>query len=214
VAPLPSDQSGRVVGITDFARWTPPRDNHQQQAVAPAVQFDHVSLAFDDTVVLEDVSFTVPHGRMTILIGPSGSGKSVILKLALGLLRPDGGVIRVNGVRIDTLSEAELIAVRDEIGMLFQEGALFDSLTVEQNVGYKLHDAGEMSEAEVRSRVREVLGSAAGRLLPGAARRRPGRPDDSHRPGAAPANRRRPVPAAPRWPDPVRRRRRDTPPVG
>ena len=129
-----------------------------KENTTPAVEFIHVSIAFDDDPVLEDVSFVVPHGRMTILIGPSGSGKSVILKLALGLLRPDCGVIRVNGTRVDTLSESKLIAVRDHIGMLFQEGALFDSLTVEQNVGYKLYDAGDMPEADVRVRVRDVLG--------------------------------------------------------
>lgn len=124
----------------------------------PAVEFEHVSLAFDDDVVLRDVSFTVPHGRMTILIGASGSGKSVVLKLILGLLRPDAGLIRVNGTRIDNLPEAGLIRVRDDIGMLFQESALFDSLTVAENVGYKLYEETDMPEPEVRARIEEVLG--------------------------------------------------------
>lgn len=124
----------------------------------PAVEFEHVSLAFDDDVVLRDVSFTVPHGRMTILIGASGSGKSVVLKLILGLLRPDAGLIRVNGTRIDNLPEARLIRVRDDIGMLFQESALFDSLTVAENVGYKLYEETDMPEPEVRARIEEVLG--------------------------------------------------------
>lgn len=126
-------------------------------ADAPAVAFEHVSLAFDDNVVLRDVSFSVPAGHMTILIGASGAGKSVVLKLILGLLKPDAGVIRVDGQRIDDLDEAQLMAVRDEIGMLFQESALFDSLTVAENVGYKLEDAG-MPPDRVRERVTEVLG--------------------------------------------------------
>jgi ABC-type branched-subunit amino acid transport system ATPase component len=95
-----------------------------------AVRFDRVSLAFDDNVVLRDLSFSVPAGHMTILIGASGVGKSVVLKLILGLLKPDSGVIRVNGERIDTMTENQMMRVRDEIGMLFQESALFDSLTV------------------------------------------------------------------------------------
>jgi phospholipid/cholesterol/gamma-HCH transport system ATP-binding protein len=124
----------------------------------PAVEFEHVALAFDDDVVLRDVSFTVPHGKMTILIGASGSGKSVVLKLILGLLRPDAGIIRVNGTRIDNLPEARLIKARDDIGMLFQESALFDSLTVAENVGYKLYEETDMPAEEVRDRVEEVLG--------------------------------------------------------
>jgi phospholipid/cholesterol/gamma-HCH transport system ATP-binding protein len=124
----------------------------------PAVEFEHVALAFDDDVVLRDVSFTVPHGKMTILIGASGSGKSVVLKLILGLLRPDAGVIRVNGTRTDNLPESRLIRVRDDIGMLFQESALFDSLTVAENVGYKLYEETDMPQEGVRARVEEVLG--------------------------------------------------------
>jgi phospholipid/cholesterol/gamma-HCH transport system ATP-binding protein len=124
----------------------------------PAVEFEHVALAFDDDVVLRDVSFTVPHGKMTILIGASGSGKSVVLKLILGLLRPDAGIIRVNGTRIDNLPEARLIKARDDIGMLFQESALFDSLTVAENVGYKLYEETDLPAKEVRDRVEEVLG--------------------------------------------------------
>lgn len=124
----------------------------------PAVAFEHVSLAFDDHVVLRDVSFTVRVGQMSILIGASGAGKSVILKLILGLLKPDSGIIRVNGERIDTMTEAQLMKVRDDIGMLFQESALFDSLTVADNVGYKLYEETDTPAAQVRARVEEVLG--------------------------------------------------------
>ena len=122
------------------------------------VAFEHVSFAFDDHVVLEDVSFRVPQGQMSILLGASGSGKSIILKLVLGLLRPDSGSITVNGHRVDLLSEPDLLRLRADIGMLFQETALFDSLTVAENVGYRLYEESDMPADEATARVREVLG--------------------------------------------------------
>jgi phospholipid/cholesterol/gamma-HCH transport system ATP-binding protein len=122
------------------------------------VTFEGVSLAFDEEVVLRDVSFAVRRGHMTILIGASGSGKTVILKLILGLLKPDTGVIRLNGDRIDDKPERELLSIRDGIGMLFQESALFDSLTVAENVGYKLFEETDTPPDRVRARVAEVLG--------------------------------------------------------
>src|SRR3954465_3659019 len=123
-----------------------------------AVVFDAVSFAFDDNVVLQDVSFRIPTGSTRVLFGPSGSGKSVVLKLILGLLRPDSGTIHVNGDRIDNMSELELMRVRADIGMLFQETALFDSLTVAENVGYRLYEEADMPAAEAEQRVKEVLG--------------------------------------------------------
>ncbi len=123
-----------------------------------AIVFDRVSLAFDDHVVLRDLSFTVPKGSMRILFGASGSGKSVILKLALGLLRPDAGTIVVNGLRVDEMPEHELLKMRADIGMVFQENALFDSLTVEQNVGFRLMEERVMTEEQIDARVAEVLG--------------------------------------------------------
>ena len=120
--------------------------------------FDRVSLAFDDHVVLRECSFTVPKGDMRILFGASGAGKSVILKLALGLLRPDSGSIMVNGLRVDQMPEQELLKMRADIGMVFQENALFDSLTVEQNVGFRLSEDADLSEEQVDQRVAEVLG--------------------------------------------------------
>ena len=124
----------------------------------PAVVFEDVSLAFDDQQVLDRVSFVVPKGRMTIMLGASGSGKSVALKLILGLLRPDTGRILVNGHRVDQMSEQELLGVRADVGMLFQETALFDSLNVAENVGYRLSEEMRLPEEEVRARVQEVLG--------------------------------------------------------
>ena len=141
-------QPGTAAADTASAETMPP----------PAIAFEHVALSFDDAVVLRDVSFTVRAGDMAVLIGPSGGGKSVILKLVLGLLEPDAGCIRVHGRRIDDLDERDLTAVRDEIGMLFQEGALFDSLTVGENVGFKLEDDGRLDAASIRARVAEVLG--------------------------------------------------------
>jgi phospholipid/cholesterol/gamma-HCH transport system ATP-binding protein len=127
-------------------------------AGVPAVVFDRVSFAFDERVVLRDVSFTVARGTMTILLGQSGSGKSVLFKLILGLLRPDSGTIHVNGQCINGMAERELLEVRADIGMMFQESALFDSLTVAENVGYRLYEETDMPRHQVRRRVAEVLG--------------------------------------------------------
>jgi len=124
----------------------------------PAVVFKHVSLSFDDKTVLRDVSFELLPGHTKIILGASGSGKSTILKLILGLLKSDGGEIWVHGSRVDGMSEEELMKVRGHLGMVFQEGALFDSLTVAENVGYKLYEETDMPLAEVRRRVEEVLG--------------------------------------------------------
>ncbi len=119
--------------------------------------FEHVSLAFDEKVVLKDVSFALERGHTKIILGASGSGKSTILKLIVGLLRPDAGEVWVNGERINDLSEAALMQVRQDLGMVFQEGALFDSLTVAENVGYKLLEEGTPA-GQVWQRVEEVLG--------------------------------------------------------
>jgi phospholipid/cholesterol/gamma-HCH transport system ATP-binding protein len=124
----------------------------------PAIELDRVSLSFDETVVLKDVSFTLLPGHTKIILGASGSGKSTILKLILGFWKPDGGSIRVQGERTDTMSEQDLMRVRADIGMVFQEGALFDSLSVEENVGYKLYEESGMPPGDVRRRVEEVLG--------------------------------------------------------
>ena len=124
----------------------------------PAIVVEHVSLAFDDNEVLRDVSFSVGAGRMKILLGASGSGKSVVLKLILGLLKPDSGTIRIRGERIDNITEQQMLQVRGDIGMLFQESALFDSLTVAENVGYRLYEELNMPVDEARRRIEEVLG--------------------------------------------------------
>ena len=124
----------------------------------PVVVFDHVSLAFDDKVILKDVSFTLRRGHTKIILGASGAGKSVTLKILLGLLKPDSGQVWVNGRQVDQLSEQEMMEVRADLGMVFQEGALFDSLTVKENVGYKLYEETTMPLDDVEARVKEVLG--------------------------------------------------------
>ena len=125
---------------------------------APVIVFDHVQLAFDEKVVLRDISFTLIKGHTKIILGASGSGKSTILKIITGLLRADEGVVWVNGARVDQLSELEMMPVRADLGMIFQEGALFDSLTVRENVGYKLYEESDLPLEQVDRRVEEVLG--------------------------------------------------------
>jgi phospholipid/cholesterol/gamma-HCH transport system ATP-binding protein len=131
-----------------------------------------VSFAFDDHVVLDDVSFALSPGSLTVLFGASGSGKSVTLKLILGLLRPDAGSILVHGHRIELMTEVELMRLRGGIGMMFQESALFDSLTVAENVGYRLFEELGLPLPAVRARVDEVLNfiglAGFGERLPGA----------------------------------------------
>src|SRR3954453_24165174 len=125
---------------------------------APVVMFDQVQLAFDDKVVLRNISFTLISGHTKIILGASGSGKSTILKIITGLLRADRGIIWVNGERVDQLTEPQMMRVRSDLGMIFQEGAMFDSLTVRENVGYKLYEESDMPIEEAHKRVEQVLG--------------------------------------------------------
>ncbi len=124
----------------------------------PIIVFDRVWLSFDDKVILRDISFTLQTGHIKVFLGASGAGKSTILRLILGLLKPDKGQIFVNGEKIDTMSEDDLMAVRADLGMVFQEGALFDSLTVRENVGYKLFEVLHWPMDQANRRVEEVLG--------------------------------------------------------
>jgi phospholipid/cholesterol/gamma-HCH transport system ATP-binding protein len=128
------------------------------EAGAPVVVFDQVRLAFDEKVVLRNISFTLISGHTKIILGASGSGKSTILKIITGLLRADAGVVWVNGARVDELSEKQMMSVRADLGMIFQEGALFDSLTVRENAGYKLYEESDMPLEDADRRVEEVLG--------------------------------------------------------
>ncbi|WP_158788081.1 ABC transporter ATP-binding protein [Granulicella sp. L46] len=122
----------------------------------PIVEFDDVSIGFDGHEVLSNVSFTVAHGETRILLGPAGGGKSVLMKLANGLIEPDSGEIRVFGRSLQDMTENELFEMRAHVGMVFQESALFDSLDVEDNVAYRLEEE-HVDPKEIRERVLEAL---------------------------------------------------------
>jgi phospholipid/cholesterol/gamma-HCH transport system ATP-binding protein len=126
----------------------------------PAVlKFENVTVAFDDVTALKDVSFEVRKAQTRILMGAAGSGKTVVLKTAMGLVRPQSGRVLLFGKDITNLGEKELFAVRSKLGMLFQESALFDSLDIEQNVAYPLMNqkAVKCAPRDVRPRVKEAL---------------------------------------------------------
>jgi phospholipid/cholesterol/gamma-HCH transport system ATP-binding protein len=120
------------------------------------VSFEDVSIRFDEKQVLQNISFTVQRGETRIILGPAGGGKSVLMKLTNGLLRPDSGRIFVFGEDITAMSERDLFKMRERVGMVFQESALFDSLSVEENVAYRLNEEG-VSEEESHDRVVEAL---------------------------------------------------------
>jgi phospholipid/cholesterol/gamma-HCH transport system ATP-binding protein len=122
----------------------------------PAIEFRDVDLAFDDLVILDKVSFKVESGETRIVLGGSGTGKSTIINLILGLLKPDGGQIIINGQDITDFDDMDLMKIRKRVGMIFQEGALFDSLSVYENVAYRLHEEG-IDEDEVEHEVRRML---------------------------------------------------------
>ena len=123
----------------------------------PAIVFEDVALAFGDNEVLRGISFRLARGETKALFGVAGSGKSLILKLAMGLIRPDSGRIVVLGHDISHMPEEELFALRGKIGMVFQESALFDSLTVRENVAYRLMEERGVYDDDIDRRVREAL---------------------------------------------------------
>ncbi|HZU09399.1 MAG TPA: ATP-binding cassette domain-containing protein, partial [Pseudacidobacterium sp.] len=128
----------------------------QRPPDTPVVVFEHVSIGFEGKPVLQDISFSVRHGETRILLGPAGVGKSVLLKLADGLLCPDEGRIFIFGEEISAMREKDLYPLRARIGIVFQESALFDSLTVRDNVAYRLMEE-RVPQNEVEQRVTEAL---------------------------------------------------------
>jgi phospholipid/cholesterol/gamma-HCH transport system ATP-binding protein len=128
----------------------------QSDSSAPVIVFDNVSIAFEENVVLDGVSFHLPRGETKALFGIAGSGKSTILKLSLGLLPPDSGRILLLGEEVTRMSEQDLFELRRRVGIVFQESALFDSLKVRENVAFRLMEEG-ISEEEIERRVREAL---------------------------------------------------------
>lgn len=142
--------------ISEHAAESTFHEIDNRDRVIPAIEFRDVLLAFDDKVILDHLSFKVMKGETKIILGGSGGGKSTIIKLVLGLLKPDAGQVLVDGVDITNFSEEQMMGVRKKIGMVFQEGALFDSLSVYDNVAYRLHEQG-VPEDEVEPEVRRML---------------------------------------------------------
>lgn len=123
----------------------------------PVIEFRQVSLAFDEKQVLSRISFHVEQGETLFLLGVTGAGKSMLLKLVLGLIKPDSGQVLVQGQDLTPMPEEEMDQFRRRMGIVFQEGALFDSLSVYENVAYRLREDGHIPEEETERRVREVL---------------------------------------------------------
>jgi phospholipid/cholesterol/gamma-HCH transport system ATP-binding protein len=146
-APLHAGQDSEAESIVEVDKSEP---------LTPAIEFRNVHFSYDDNKVLDDVSFTLLHGSIKIVLSGSGGGKSTILKLILGLLKPDAGQIFVDGEDITNYGEAELQPVRDKIGMVFQEGALFDSLSVYDNAAFRLHEH-DVPEEDIEREVRLLL---------------------------------------------------------
>lgn len=126
-------------------------------SAAVTIEFQEVSLAFDEKTVLDRISFQLRSGETKAIFGVAGSGKSTILKLALGLLKPDSGKIYVLGEEITSMREEDLFDLRRRVGIVFQESALFDSLTVRENVAFRLLEEGNVPEDQIEERVREAL---------------------------------------------------------
>jgi phospholipid/cholesterol/gamma-HCH transport system ATP-binding protein len=121
------------------------------------ISFENVTFGYNDTPVLQDVSFSMETGKSLVIMGPSGSGKSTLLRLLLGLNCPQKGYVRINGENICGMKEKRLQEIRKGIGMVFQDGALFDSMTIGENIGFYLFEHTNMPEKEIESKAREML---------------------------------------------------------
>jgi len=153
------DQTGRQPDdnrVSDQAAESTFREVDDSERAIPAIEFRNVTMIFDGRNILNNLSFKVMKGETKIILGGSGSGKSTTIKLVLGLLKPDSGQILVDGEDITNYGEGEMMKVRKKIGMIFQEGALFDSLSVYENVAFKLHEQG-VPEDDVEGEVRRML---------------------------------------------------------
>jgi len=133
------------------------RQTSTESSPSPVIVFDKVSIAFEGRTVLNGISFQLAKGETKAIFGVAGSGKSTILKLALGLMKPDAGDIRVLGEDVTQMREEDLFDLRRKIGMVFQESALFDSLTVRENVAFRLLEEDDVTEEQVEKPVRESL---------------------------------------------------------
>ena len=142
--------------VSDRAAESTFREVDDSDRAIPAIEFRNVTMIFDGRKVLNDLSFKVMKGETKIILGGSGCGKSTTIKLVLGLLKPDSGQILVDGEDVTEYAETDMMKVRKKIGMIFQEGALFDSLSVYENVAFKLHEQG-VPEDDVEGEVRRML---------------------------------------------------------
>jgi len=142
--------------VSDLAAESTFREIDDTHRAVPAIEFRDVTMIYDGRKILDELSFKVMKGETKIILGGSGCGKSTTIKLVLGLLKPDGGQILVDGEDITNYNETQMMRVRKKIGMIFQEGALFDSLSVYENVAFKLHEQG-VPEEEVEAEVRRML---------------------------------------------------------
>jgi len=142
--------------VSELAAESTFREVDDSDRAIPAIEFRNVTMIFDDRKILNDLSFKVMKGETKIILGGSGCGKSTTIKLVLGLLKPDTGQILVDGEDITNYNEVQMMRIRKKIGMIFQEGALFDSLSVYENVAFKLHEQG-VPEEEVENEVRRML---------------------------------------------------------
>ncbi len=143
-------------GVSTAAAESTFAEVDDRDRITPAIEFQDVTLSFDEKVILDNLSFTVNKGETKVILGGSGGGKSTTIKLILGLLKPDSGRILVDGEDITDYTEAQMMSVRKKMGMVFQEGALFDSLSVYDNVAYRLHEQN-VPEDEVEQEVRRML---------------------------------------------------------
>jgi phospholipid/cholesterol/gamma-HCH transport system ATP-binding protein len=142
--------------VSDRAAESTFREVDDSDRAIPAIEFRNVTMIYDGRKVLNNLSFKVMKGETKIILGGSGCGKSTTIKLVLGLLKPDDGQILVDGEDVTAYSETNMMKVRKKIGMIFQEGALFDSLSVYENVAFKLHEQG-VPEDDVEGEVRRML---------------------------------------------------------
>ena len=143
-------------GVSTAAAESTFAEVDDRERITPAIEFQDVTLSFDEKVILDNLSFKVNKGETKIILGGSGGGKSTTIKLILGLLKPDSGRVLVDGEDITDYTEAQMMSVRKKLGMVFQEGALFDSLSVYDNVAYRLHEQS-VPEEEVEQEVRRML---------------------------------------------------------
>lgn len=153
---LSSDEENLEIGSHEIVIDDLEEPVDDRSRINPVIEFRDVHLAFDDKVILDGVSFSVRRGETKLILGRSGGGKSTTIRLILGLLKPDSGKIFIDGEDITDYTEEEMMPVRHKIGMVFQEGALFDSLSVYENVAYRLREQN-VGEEEIEHEVRRML---------------------------------------------------------